>query len=163
MPLRENAHTAKKVLRIFLFFSGKGIFTYYQFSHLTTIFFMRKNSYFSDIRFLQCADFAKSPGKMFSMVLKTDMHGGSSGADIRPSLYNQALSTILQASQIFQNFLFLRISHFRFSVCQVLPAKYWPEPKKYEIRNFQKEKNPGILGGLQNCRQGLVIQIWLNI
>ena len=46
---------------------------------------------------------------------------------------------------------------------QVLPAKYWPEPKKSEIRNFQKEKNPRILGGLQNCRQGLVILIWLNI
>ena len=69
-PLRENAHTAKNVLLIFLFFSGKGIFMYYKSSHLTTIFFIRKNSYFSDIRFLQCADFGKSPGKIFNIVMK---------------------------------------------------------------------------------------------
>ena len=51
IPLRENAHTAKNVLRINIF-SGKGVFTYYQFSHLTTIFFIWKNSYFSYTIFL---------------------------------------------------------------------------------------------------------------
>ena len=71
-PLREKAHTAiffnvfflkkkgpcgkmptrlKNILLI-LFFSGKGIFTYYKFSHLTTIFFIGKNSYFSYTIFL---------------------------------------------------------------------------------------------------------------
>ena len=35
-PLREKAHTAKKYLTDFSFFPGKGIITYYQFSHLTT-------------------------------------------------------------------------------------------------------------------------------
>ena len=37
----------KEFLRNLSFFSGKGIFTYYKFSHLTTIFFIGKNSYFS--------------------------------------------------------------------------------------------------------------------
>ena len=60
--------TRQKMFHIF--FSGKGIFTYYKFSHLTTIFFIRKNSYFSDTRFLQCADFGKSPGKIFNIVMK---------------------------------------------------------------------------------------------
>ena len=64
---------------------------------------IRKNTYFSDISFLQCADFAKSPGKN-QHGLET-YHGGSY-ADIQPNLYNQTLSTIvkgLQEALEFQN------------------------------------------------------------
>ena len=72
--IRKNSYFMQtrqtNITFFFSFFSGKGIFTYYKFSHLTTIFFIRKNSYFSDIRFLQCADFGKSLGKIFNIVMK---------------------------------------------------------------------------------------------
>ena len=65
MQTRQNKNYV-----FFLFLSGKGIFTYYKCSHLTTIFFIRKNSYFSDIRFLQCADFGKKHWFFFNIVMK---------------------------------------------------------------------------------------------
>ena len=58
------------IFHVFYVFSGKEIFMSYKFSHLTTIFFKRKNSYFSDTRFLQCADFGKSLGNFFNIVMK---------------------------------------------------------------------------------------------
>ena len=49
----------KNILRLFSFFfvfsffvSGRGIFIYHKFSHLTTIYFIRKNSYFPYTIFL---------------------------------------------------------------------------------------------------------------
>ena len=135
---------------------------YHKCSHLTTILFIRKNTYFSDRRFLQCADFAKTLCRKIRFGVCFYL-GESSEADIQPSLYNQTLSTILKASQFFQNFMFLRISYFRIFGFQFLPSRYWPEPKISEIRNSQKHKILEKLGGLQNCREGLVIQIWPNI
>ena len=60
-------------------------------------------------------DFAKTQGQKirFGVCFYLDE---SSEADIQPSLYNQTFSTILKASKRLQNFMFLRISHFRFSV-----------------------------------------------
>ena len=47
-PLREKAHTAKKMFYLFLLiFSGREFFMDHEFSHLTTMFFIGKNSYFS--------------------------------------------------------------------------------------------------------------------
>ena len=45
-PAGKCTH-GKKIFYGFVLFPGKGIFTYYQFSHLTTIFFIGENSYFS--------------------------------------------------------------------------------------------------------------------
>ena len=59
-----------------------------------------KSEQFSDRRFLQCADFAKTLGRKIRFGVWFYLNQ-SSEADIQPSLYNQALSTILQASQIF--------------------------------------------------------------
>ena len=44
--LWENAHTAKTYFTDLSFFPGKGIFTCYQFSHLTTIFFIGETAIF---------------------------------------------------------------------------------------------------------------------
>ena len=44
-PAGKRTH-GKKYFTDLSFFPGKGIFTYYQFSHLTTIFFIGENSYF---------------------------------------------------------------------------------------------------------------------
>ena len=107
-------------------------------------------------------DFAKTQGRKICFGVSFYLNE-SSEADIQPSLYNQTLSIILEASLFFQIFLFLRISHFRIFGFQFLPSRYWPEPKISEIRNSQKHKILEKLGGLKNDREGLVIQIWLNI
>ena len=49
-PLRENADTTKKCVAHFRFpflVSGKGIFIFHKFSHLTIKYLIRKNTYFS--------------------------------------------------------------------------------------------------------------------
>ena len=74
-PAGECRHDKKKFYYFCFLFSGEGIFTYYKFSHLTNIFFIGKISYFSDIKFLQCTDFAKKSGKKIRMVLKPNMVG----------------------------------------------------------------------------------------
>ena len=58
-------------------------------------------------------DFSKRLGQKIRFANKTYL-GESSESDIRPSLYNQALSTILQASQNSWIFLIkkIRISDF---------------------------------------------------
>ena len=99
-PLRENADTAKNDLLIFSIFPGREISMYHNCSHLTTIFFIRKNTYFSDRRFLQCSDFAKSLGRKIRFGVWFYLNQ-SSEADIQPNLYNQTLSIIFQASQLF--------------------------------------------------------------
>ena len=58
-PCGKMQTRQKNILRYFFFFpfffflvSGRGIFIYHKFSHLTTIYFIRKNSYFSYTIFL---------------------------------------------------------------------------------------------------------------
>ena len=98
---------------LFHFVPGKGIFMPYKFSHLRTKYLIRKNTYFSDRRFLQCADFAKSLGRKIRFGLWFYLNQ-SSEADIQPSLYNQTLSIIFQASQFSRILCFweFRISGF---------------------------------------------------
>ena len=101
-------------------------------------------------------DFAKAQGQKIRFGVSFYLDE-SSEADIQPSLYNQTFSTILKASQFFYNFMFLRISHFRIFGFQSLPSRYWPAPEISEIRNSQTHKILEKLGGLKNCREGLVI------
>ena len=134
---------AKNDLLIFQLFPGREIFMYHECSHLTTIFSIRNNTYFSDRRFLQCADFAKTLCRKIRFGVCVYLNE-SSEADIQPSLYNQTLSIIFQASQFFQNFMFLRISYFRIFGFRFLPSRYWPDRKllKYEIlKNLKFQKN----------------------
>ena len=143
------------------FLSGKGIFTHYKFSHLTTTFFIRKNKYFSDIRFLQCAGFWKSLRFFLNIVMKPIW------VRALKLIFSQVYITRLclqfyRPPKFSRFFCFweFRISDFRFAsfTGQILA---WTEKIWNTI--FFKEKNLGILGGLQNCRQGLVILTWLNI
>ena len=53
-------HTRQKNILVIVPFFWKIIFTYYQFSHLTTIFFIGKNSYFS------CTIFFSHHSRIFS-------------------------------------------------------------------------------------------------
>ena len=132
------------MLYYFFLFSGKRIFTYYKFSHLTTIFFMRKNTYYSDIKFLQCAVFAKKSRKKIRMVLKPNMVGAlelifSQVYITRPWLQ---FCRPPEISRIF-SFLKFRISDFRFAsfTGQILA---WTE--KIWNTKFSKRKKSRNLG-----------------
>ena len=55
------------------------------------------------------------------------------------------------------NFFIFEISYFSFFSVQANNWSVKLENRKSEMRNFKKEKILEILGGLQNCSQGLVI------
>ena len=92
--------TRQKMIYSFLNFSReRNIYVSQMFTSDNYIFHKEKHL-FSDRRFLQCADFAKT------LCLKIRFGvwfylNQSSEADIQPNLYNQTLSIIFQASQLF--------------------------------------------------------------
>ena len=93
-------HTRQKdVLLIFLNFPGKEFLRITNF-HIWQLYFSKGKT-----AIFQTQDFYNV--LILEKVLEKIQHchetylGESSEADIQPSLYNQALSTILQASQIF--------------------------------------------------------------
>ena len=115
---------------------------------------MRKNTYFQTWDFYNVLILQKSP-EQIRMVLKPNMVGALE------LIFSQVYITrpwlqICRPPKISRIFSFFNFA-FQIFGFQVLPAKYWLEPKKSEIRNLENEKILGLLGGLQNCGQGLVI------
>jgi len=67
--------------------------------------------------------------------------GESSESDIRPSLYNQTLSTILKASQFLGEFHIFENFVVQISLVQANIWKVKLENRKSEMQNSQKHKN----------------------